>query len=190
MNPFHPKKAAQVIFIFVFGVTAAACSPQVPSLTAGEQIPHLEALQQAASSGSTQDSLALVRFSTFPCTHREGLGGPPKCLPTEEEGTPVEVLPFLGAEGSHMRRSEIGSWSGIGPAQLYAAYKNPDRPYPDEFFPEGEFGVAFLLEDETNVVVFQVAEEGILRIDYYPLASFEELLENSEVLLGPLPPSG
>jgi hypothetical protein len=190
MNPFHPKKVAQVILIFVFGVIAAACVPQDPSPSTGEQIPHLETLRQAATTGSTEDILALVRFSTFPCTHREGLGGPPKCLTTEEEGTPVEVLPFLTSEGNHMRRAEVGSWPGVGRAQLYAAYKNPERPYPDEFFPEGEYGVAFLLEDETNVVVFQVAEEGILRIDYYPLASFEELLENWEVLLGPLPPSG
>lgn len=151
-------------------------------------VPHLDTLVSAASSGSSEDLVALMKFASLPCTTGDGLGGPPKCLAGEAEGTLVEVLPILGPEGHHIRRSEIGSWPGIGGAQLYAAYRVPESAYSDEFYPTGEYGVAFLMPDKVNVVVFQVTEEGIVRLDYHALPSFEEMLNASEVVLGPYPP--
>jgi hypothetical protein len=102
---------------------------------------------------------------------------------------PVEVLPILGPEGHHMRRSELSSWPGIGAAQFYAAYRTSESAYSDEFFPAGEYGVAFLMPDKANVVVFQVTDDGIVRIDYHVLPSIEEILKASEVIIGPTPPA-
>jgi hypothetical protein len=96
---------------------------------------------------------------------------------------------MLGGEGSHLRRSDFNSWPGIGKAQLYAVYRNIQNTQTDEFFPAGEFGVAFLQEDGVNVVVFQVTEDGVARIDYQPLTNFEEILNNNDVLFTPEPSS-
>jgi hypothetical protein len=115
--------------------------------------------------------------------------GPPKCLGNETEGTLVEVLPILGQEGQHIRRSEINSLPGIGAAQLYAVYRTSESTYSDEFFPGGDFGVTFLLEDQVNTVVFQVTEDGIVRIDYHVPPTFEDILKDSEIVLTPTPPS-
>jgi hypothetical protein len=167
----------------------AACSPQAPASPGQAAVPHLDALTSAISSGSTEELLALVQFSALPCTTAEGLGGPPKCLPGEADGTLVEVLPILGSEGHHMRRSEFSAWPGIGDAQLYAVFRTPPSANPDENYPAGEYGIAFLLPDQVNSVVFQVTQAGIVRIDYHVPPAIEELLQESEVILGPLQPS-
>jgi hypothetical protein len=151
-------------------------------------VPHLDYLVSAVSSGSTDDLLALVHFSSLPCTEKEGLGGPPKCLADETEGTLVDVLPILGSEGGHIRRSVFSSWPGIGAGQLYAAFRTSEGTFSDEFFPAGEFGVAFFLPDKASVVVFQVTEVGIVRLDFPAVTSFEDILKGNEVILGPYPP--
>ena len=134
-----------------------------------------------------EDLLALVQFSSFPCTKADGMGGAPKCLSAEAEGAPVEVLPILGSEGHHMRRADFSTWAGIGAAQLFAAYRISESTYADEFFPTGDFGVAFLLEDRSNAVVFQVTEQGIVRIDFLTLPALQSILAESEVIYGPIP---
>jgi hypothetical protein len=167
-----------------FGCLLSACS-QAPA-TLDADVPFLQDLTQAAAAGSTADIMDLVHFSTFPCTTADGLGGPPKCLSTEAEGTFVEALPILGPEGYHLRRSDAGSWPGVGSPRLYAVMQSDPGAISDEFYPAGEYGVAFLLEDEANVVVFQVTDRGIVRLDYYPLAVFDQTLSQSNVLLGPV----
>jgi len=47
----------------------------------------------------------------------------------------------------------------------------------------------FLLPDQANGVVFQVTDDGIVRIDYQALSSIEDILKASEVVLGPIPPN-
>lgn len=189
MVKFRSTKAALIVLTLTLTWLVTACSPQASTSSGEDTVPHLDDLVSAASSGSTEDLLALVQFSSLPCTKEEGMGGPPKCFADEAEGTLVEVLPILGPEGHHIRRSEISSWPGIGDAQLYAAYRNSDSTYSDEFFPAGDFGVAFLMPDKVNVVVFQVTDDGIVRIDYNVLSSFEDMLRDSEVVVGPTPPS-
>lgn len=166
---------------------AAACSPKPP--TGEEVVPQLDAIRSAVSSPSVEDLIALVDFSMVPCTTGEGLGGAPKCLAGEEEGTVVEVLPFLGPEGHHWRRSELASWQGLRDARLYAAYRTSERTYSDEFYPAGDFGVAFVLPDGVNAVVLQVSDAGIVRVDYTFLDAIDDVLGESEVVLGPIPVS-
>jgi hypothetical protein len=64
----------------------------------------------AVASGDVQLLRSLVNFTTAKCTLREGLGGPPKCREGEAEATSVEVLPFMGGEGSFIREDEIENW--------------------------------------------------------------------------------
>ena len=192
MITIRSTNTIRVLLAFCILWLGTACSPQVSTPSDKHIVPHLDELVKAVSSGSTEDLLAIVHFSSLPCTRKDGLGGPPKCLPTEREGTLVDVLPVLGSEGGHIRRSEFSSWfgplAGVGVPQLYAAFRTPKSTYSDEFFPAGEFGVAFLLLDKANVVVFQVTEEGIVRVDYPALSSYDEILKDKEVILGPYPP--
>ena len=182
-------KATLKFLYLSLAILAAACSSPASIPAGGAAVPHFEELARAVSSGSTKDIAALFQFSTMPCTKAEGMGGPPKCLADEAEGTRVEVLPILGPEGHHMRRSEAGAWAGIGAAQLYAAYRISKSTYSDEFFPAGAYGVAFVLADKANGVVFQVTEQGIVRIDYQLLSSIDETLKDSEVIVGPIQPA-
>ena len=186
MVMFKSAKATLIVLALSTWLVTS-CSPQAPIAPGDDTVPHLDNLVSAVSSGSTEDLLALVQFSSLPCTKKEGMGGPPKCLSDEPEGTLVDVLPILGPEGGHIRRSEFSSWPGIGAAQLYAAFRTSEGTYSDEFFPAGEFGVAFRLPDKASVVVFQVTDDGIVRLDYPVLSSFEDILKDSEIILGPYP---
>src|SRR4051794_19392686 len=63
-----------------------------------------------------------VQFIQLPCTHQNGLGGPPKCEEGQEEGTVVEVFPILGTEGFYLTPDTI---QGLQPnvSELYAVYE-------------------------------------------------------------------
>jgi len=43
--------------------------------------------------------LALVQFTKTACTTKDGLGGPPKCEPSEADGTIVDAFPVSSGEG-------------------------------------------------------------------------------------------
>jgi hypothetical protein len=166
---------------------ATGCSTFGPAPDDATTVPHLEEIVQAVTSGSADDLVSLMQFSSLPCTVADGMGGPPKCMAQEAPGTVVEVLPVLGPEGHHLRRADMDSWPGIGPAELYAVFRTSRDTYEDEFFPAGDFGVV-LVGPEGGVVVFQVAPEGIVRIDYEFGKSLEASLEGRDVILGPFPP--
>jgi hypothetical protein len=177
-----------LLCVLTIALLAAACSPPGSSPTGSASVPHLEALTSAVSSGSTEELLPLIQFSSLPCTRTEGMGGPPKCTGSDAEGDIVEVLPILGPEGHHMRRSDFSSWPGLAGAELYAVYHTNEETYSDEFFPAGEYGIAFLMPDTSQVVVFQVSEGGVVRIDYHAQPTLDEILRESEVITGPNQP--
>jgi hypothetical protein len=138
-------------------------------------------------SGDVEAQRSLLHFATFPCTRTEGLGGPPKCLPGEADRTNVEALPILGAEGGHIRRSEIDTWTGVGGATLYAVYRVPATTYSNAFYPVGEHSIAFCVPEANYIVVFQVSSQGIVRVDYRFESPSEEALglNPGNLILGP-----
>ena len=106
-----------------------------------------------------------IRFTTSGCTYVMALGGPEKCREGEAEGTLVEVLPFLGSEGSHLRRDEINEWQGIDVAGLYAVYRVSDEAFSRKEYPAGEYGIVFRTKDPHTIVTLQVENGSIVRID-------------------------
>jgi hypothetical protein len=105
-------------------------------------------------------------------------------------------LPLLSDDLGHLTINEINSWPGIGEAHLYAVYRTGSYTYSDEFFPAGEFAVAFIPVGSNFVFIFQVTRDGIVRIDYCgvhidicPGSTIEEIFQEheSEFILGPLP---
>jgi hypothetical protein len=55
----------------------------------------------------------------------------------------VEVLPFIGPEGSHLRREEVQDWTGLDVSELVAVYRLSDQVYADENYPSGDYRVHF-----------------------------------------------
>jgi hypothetical protein len=145
-----------------------AAGPQAypPETTTGIAI-----IDQVIKAGLAADHSALaglVHFSTLACTQKEGLGGPPKCLASEPEGTQVEVLPFLGAEGSHVRKADVSADSFKGQYALLAAFKVKTPAHADPDFPAGKYAVVFKAsgaDQSTGIVTLHLDDQGIIRLD-------------------------
>lgn len=117
--------------------------------------------------GSVEEQKSLINFSEIGCTFADGLGGPPKCEAGEAEGTPVEVLPFLGPEGHFIRKADIDSWEGVNAPGLFAAYQVSDKAYSDENYPAGDYALVFLdASSPESTITLQIKDGGIIRIDY------------------------
>jgi len=149
---------------------AACAGPQGPSAPASPGptgVAELDAIVAATLSGDASQLRSFIGFTQARCTSAQGLGGPPKCAAAEPEGTPVEVLPLLGPEGSFIRQEEMESWGGLRAAGLYAAYEVSDAAYSDENYPAGEYALVFSGPAEApGGFTLQVTQGRIVRIDY------------------------
>jgi len=145
----------------------------------------------AVASGDPQLLRSLVKFTTAKCTLRDGLGGPPKCREGEPEGTSVEVLPFMGGEGSFIHKDDIDNWEGIEVSGLYAIYRVSADVQSEEYYPAGEVAIIFVAPENRPAVSLRLSEGGIVRVDHILDPSPESLAailqrEASEVLLAPV----
>ena len=195
-----------ILLVSVFGLAACSLAPAMEQATPSPEpaaaeayhplstrtgIEEVDRVLDAVASGDQQALLSVVQFTEAKCTHAQGLGGPPKCREGEEEGTSMEVFPFLGGEGSYLRKDEIGNWHEIDASALYSVYEvNPANVIQEEYFPAGEYVI--LLIDSTNgePVALRVAEGGIVRVDflYVPIPETLNALiqrEASNVVLAP-----
>jgi len=194
MRPFpRPILVALTAATLVASCTTAS-SPTPPTTPTG--IPYVDAVIEAVQSGDPQVLKTLFFLRTVPCTTEKWLLRQPLCLQGETDGTLVQTLPMLSSDLGHLTIDEINSWQGIGEAQLYAVYRTGSYTYSDEFFPAGEFAVAFLPDGSAFVFILQVTRDGIVRIDYCgvhvdicPGSTIEEILRDHEsaFILGPLP---
>ena len=128
------------------GLAGGAPSPTSPGPLQGETptgIEELDRIIAAALAGDTALLREMIRYTTLRCLTLEGLGGPPPCREGESEGTLVEVLPFIGPEGSHLRREDGQDWTGLDVSELVAVYRLSDQVYADENYPVGDYGVLF-----------------------------------------------
>ena len=180
-----------ILFVIPVGRETSVSPPQ-PEVSEQEQagltgIAELDLIIETVLAGDRGDELQLLQFSTLACTHTEGLGGPPKCREGEEEGTIVEVFPFLGPEGHHMRRSEMDDWDGIQASDVYAVYRVSSQVYFEEAYPTGEYAIVFLTENEQFYLTIQVTDGRIVRIENNFGASAAINLEQvaSEIILAP-----
>ncbi len=171
-----------VAVLFLVGFTA--CAPVTPAVQVPEPtqepasgeafhplatqtgITSIDQILDAISRNDVEALRSLVEFTDAQCTQLEGLGGPPKCRAGEEEGTPVEVLSFLGSEGSFLRRDEIGDWSGITASGLYAVYEvNAAVISSEQYYPIGKYVIVLTSEENQPAVALRVGESGIVRVD-------------------------
>jgi hypothetical protein len=127
------------------------------------------------ASGDVQRLRSLIQFTSTLCTTREGLGGPPKCLQGEEEGRPVDVFPFLGPEGSFLRKDEIQNWQGFEASGLYAIYEVFSSSFSDENYPDGQYAILFVGKDKQPAISLRISNGRIVRVDYIFEHSIEAL---------------
>lgn len=120
----------------------------------------------SVASGDPQLLRSLVKFTTAKCTLRDGLGGLPKWREGEAEGTSVEVLPFMGEEGSFIHKDEIENWQGIEVSDLYAIYRVSEDVKFEEYYPAGDIAVIFVAPENRPAVSLRISEGGIVRVDH------------------------
>jgi hypothetical protein len=191
--------------LLIAGITA--CSPRVPArevstpasqptsaetvhpLTTRTGIEEIDRILDA--SGDVKKLRSLIQFTPIRCTKRDGLGGPPKCLQNEEEGTLVDVLPFLGPEGYFLRKDEIDAWQGFEASGLFAIYKVSPGAYSDENYPAGRYAILFLGKENQPAISLRLSNGMIVRVDYVFDNSPESLdatlqRESARLILAPV----
>jgi len=153
-------------------------------------IEEIDRIIVAALAGDTALLREMIRYTTLRCLTLEGLGGPPPCREGESEGTLVEVLPFIGPEGSHLRREDVQDWKGLDVSELVAVYRLSDQVYADENYPSGDYRVHFASQPGIEGITVHLRDGGIVRIDYHLGTSVQEIVEGeaAEMILAPSSP--
>ena len=202
------KRIFQIFSAMLLVAGIAACSPRVPAaqentsprstpaevvhpLTTRTGIGEIDRILDASS--DVQKLRSLIQFTSTKCTRREGLGGPPKCLPGEEEGAPVDVLPFLGPEGYFLRKDEIKNWQGFEASGLFAIYEVSPNAFSDENYPAGQYAILFVGKENQPAISLRVSSGRIVRVDTlfdHSPESLGEILqrEAAKLILEPVTP--
>jgi hypothetical protein len=160
-------------------------------LTTKTGIQTIDQVLNAVASGDPQSVTAAIEFIDAECTQQEGMGGPPKCREGEAEGTPVEVLAFLGSEGGHLRKDELENGLAINATGIYAVYEvNTAVVSSEQYYPVGNYVILFVDEENRSGTALRVGERGIVRVDTLFDTSPESLdamieREASRVILAP-----
>ena len=129
-------------------------------------IESLDEIIAATLAGDRTALKSMLDFRSIPCTTADGLGGPPRCLAGEADGTLVEVLPILSSEGTFLKKSELDTWM-LDVAELYAVYQVSDKAFSDENYPAGEYALVFVADqDAPTSITLQVRDDRIVRLDY------------------------
>lgn len=160
--------------------TQANASPALKyyPLNTMTQIEEIDLILAAVASGDAQAVRNLFGFTTTTCKTVNALGAPPACREGEAEGTPIEVLPFLGPEGSYLRKDEAGNFPGLNVIGVYAIYQVSETAYSEENFPKGDYGIMLNALENRPGVVLQIKDGLIVRIDYiFDPASMDATLQ-------------
>lgn len=200
-------RAFPILLLILLGFAVGACAPVTPATPEAAPSPEatqtverpyplttrtgnaeIDAVLEAVESGQVEDLHALLQFSTLECTRQDGLGGPPKCLEGEDEGTVVEALPFLGGEGSFLRKEQLENWKGVDVTGIYAIYDVSPEVYSDEYYPAGEQTILLASSRDDQPIALRLIDGKIVRIDYlfdFGMESLEAILqrEASDVIL-------
>ena len=202
------KRALQILSVIMLIAGLSACSLRLPAtqvsistvqptraesyhlLTTRTGIEEIDHVLDAI--GDIQKLRSLVQLTATRCTKQEGLGGPPKCLPGEEEGTPVDALPFLGPEGYFLRSTEINDWQGINASGIYAIYEVSSGAYSDENYPAGQYAILFVGKENQTAIALNLRDGRIVRVDNYFENSLESLdftlqRDAARLILAPVP---
>lgn len=157
------------ILLLTSGCTVLRTEPPTPTHSPANRtgVADLDRIIATALKQDVNELRSLIEFTETQCTFAVGMGGPPKCLPNEQEGARVQVLPLLGPEGQFIRKQDIQDWKGLSVSNLYAVYQVSDRAYSDKDYPAGEYALVFVGGEQNSTSVTLQARRGrIVRIDF------------------------
>jgi len=178
------KQKIFIAILALFGLIMTACAPAQTPVPAtlrptqpASQIqyhpldtltnnPDLDVVIQAVASDDPQRLRELFQYAKIPCMTVHALGGPPACREGEVEGTPVEVLPSRGPEGSFLHKEDAKDFPSLNTLGLYAIYRVPESAHSDPNYPSGEYGIVYWTDEDTPEIDLQVSDGKIVRIDY------------------------
>jgi uncharacterized coiled-coil protein SlyX len=152
-------------------------------------IPEIDLVIEAILSHDVGARLELVRYSRSACTTADGLGGPPKCVQGEAEGTMVDAFPVSSGEGIQVRLEEIHNGFDFSVRGLFAVYEVPEDAHRADYWPAGEYGIVFTSEDgsSSHIVTVLVEDGQIVRLDFgFGGSPFEMVRGKSDTFI--LPP--
>ena len=150
-------------------VQPAASGAYPPPYEAGKTtgVASVDKVLAALPSSNAADMQALLVYASAGCTTAEGLGGPPKCKAGEAEGTQVEGIPVLGAEGSWTLKGEVPADFLAGPFNLLGVYEVKADANTDPNYPSGKYAVLVTSAAQPDsLIVLRVDDNGIVRVDY------------------------
>lgn len=161
-----------------------AVSPKVSEVPERTGIAELDAIVDGFVLHDTKTLLPYLRYQTLPCTKTSGIGQRPKCRADQEEGAPVEVMPFSGCEFALYRPHEFALiLAEVVQDSLYGVY----RATPDVRFP-GEYVIVLFRESvdpetEPPVIAIEVSvDEGrIVGVNATCFLTPEEAVEMHEL---------
>lgn len=150
----------------------------------------LSPVLEAIIFGTMDERKDLVSYTTVACTNADGLGGPPKCEPGQDEGTLLEVLPILSGEGTFASPQEIDTALDFVVMGLYSIYRVPEDAFKADYWPPAEYGLVFTRE--MNAVPFPLTvyvDDGrIVSIVHHFGTAPEELIKQLPLEAILLPP--
>jgi hypothetical protein len=176
-----------------------ACSSPISAVAEGYPLdtrtglPDVDPVLAAVASGDPEELRSLIQYTNAPCTWKDGLGGPPKCRESEAEGTVLEVLPYLGGEGSFIRKDEIATWPGLDADALYGVFGVAENATREQYYLPGEYVALFLQKDNKSGVALHITDGRVVRVDTMftgsrdPFAGFieQDSLDTAKVILAP-----
>ncbi len=147
----------------------------------------LDAIIDAVLAHDADRLRGLTQVTRAACIPEDGLGGPPKCEPGETEGNVVDVVPFLGPEGHHMRYAAFMQWPGPDVRGLLAVYGVSSDIFSAADYPAGEDAIVFLNADGVTTFTLQVVDGKVVRFDTGAGEMLEqELAQRAASLILPL----
>ena len=204
-------KLSLVIFIILVLAVLTACKPvrgvfdveiqpasEIVVLTeeTEDALPAISPLDElkpvvlAILRGSYLDVKALVRYTTTPCTSADGLGGPPKCLPTEADGTLIDAFLLGGSEAHFVRPTEIEPSLQFSVKGLYAVYHVQPNPNKQIDSPTGEYALVFDRDqnDYPLPIIAYVTDDKLVSLDFKMGVSPQEIIDGlslSDIVVAP-----
>ena len=147
-------KLIATTILLIFAATGVACAgtassgetPVTPPITETAEAPPdttktgiaaIDQVLEAVESGDSDALIAQAKISIQKCTHAQGAGGPPKCRPSEAEGTSVEVMFASSCEGFYLRHDDLDSTAARfleGTPKVHSVY-----PHNGLLFPSSQY---------------------------------------------------
>lgn len=192
------KTPRQIIFPLLVFSLLSGCTmpPSTPILTLPTGINYVDEVIAAVQSENMHAIKDMYVLSTVPCTTKKEMLRQPLCIDGETEGTLVQTMPVLSSDLGQVRINRQSTGNGFEDVQLYAVYKTGPYTYADEYFPAGEYAIAFVHEGSMYATIYQVTSEGIVRVDFCGVTmdichggSIERIYKEypSAFILGPIP---